>query len=215
MLNVTGHEVEENLANLREIEENIVENKWLITDEKLKQAVDKMRNGKAPGDDELPAEIIKKIGNIGLSWLLALMNLAWQSEQVPDDWIRAVICTIHKKGEKTNCENYRGIFLLSHTGEQNKRFTSGFRPGRGTTDHISTLKILMEKCWEWNQDKFVGFIDFDRIPRDQLWQTIGHDEYKVPQSLIKASIYKKKESRVKTENRQGQWFNVRNGVRQG
>ncbi|XP_076039291.1 uncharacterized protein LOC143024379 [Oratosquilla oratoria] len=44
---------------------------------------------------------------------------------------------------------------------------------------------------------------FDRVPRDQLWQAIEHDEYEVPVSLIKAikSLYENSESRVKTEKR--------------
>lgn len=78
----------------------------------------------------------------------------------------------------------------------------------------------MEKSWEWNQQQYTGFMDlqkaFERVPRDQLWQGTGYDEYEIPIRLIKAirSIYKKNESRVKTGNRYGRLFCVRSGVRQ-
>lgn len=108
-------EVEENRENLRQVEvEDIGENECLITEGELKAAVGKMKNGKAPGDDEIPEEIIKKIGPTGLKWMLDLMNLAWQGKQVPENCAGAVICPIHKNVDKTNCENYRGISLLSH-----------------------------------------------------------------------------------------------------
>ncbi len=44
-----------------------------------------------------------------------------------------------------------------------------FRPERGITNAIFTLKILMEKCWEWDQPIYIAFVDlekaFDRLPR--------------------------------------------------
>ena len=80
-----------------------------------------MKNGKASGEDDISIEIIKKMGNTGLKWMLEVINLAWRNKQVPKDWAKAVICPIHKKGVKTDCENYRGMSLLSHTGKSYER----------------------------------------------------------------------------------------------
>ena len=49
--------------------------------------------------------------------LLQMFNIAYRSESVPLDWHRRVICPLYKKGDKTSCDNYRGITLLSHVGK--------------------------------------------------------------------------------------------------
>ena len=54
--------------------------------------VGNLKNGKAPGKDEITGE----------------------SGVMPEDWRSAVIVPLHKdKGERTKSKNYRGINLLS------------------------------------------------------------------------------------------------------
>jgi hypothetical protein len=42
-------------------------------------------------------------------WLLSVSN----KEEFPDQWNDSIIVPIHKKGDKTDCNNYHGISLLS------------------------------------------------------------------------------------------------------
>ena len=81
-----------------------------------------------------------------------MFNIAYRSESVPLDWQRGVICPLFKKGDKTSCDNYRGITLLSHAGKLYNRIIErrlrsyvgevilecqhGFRPNRGTVDLV-------------------------------------------------------------------------------
>ena len=48
----------------------------------------------------------------------------------------------------------------------------GFRPGRGTSDLIFAVKMVLEKSWEYNSDKYTLFVDFekniDRVDRNLL-----------------------------------------------
>ena len=39
----------------------------------------------------------------------------WNKEELPEEWKESVIVPIHKKGDKTECNNYRGISLLQTT----------------------------------------------------------------------------------------------------
>ena len=138
-----------------------------------------------------------------------------------------------KDGDKLDCKNYRGIALLPQIGKIYERILEqrlricvekelgewqyGFRPGRSTMDLIFTLKIMLEKAWEWDIDMFTVFLDlekaFDRIQRGKLWRILGEEEYNVNTQLKKAiiSLYDNCESRVG----EGTWFKVSSGVRQG
>jgi hypothetical protein len=42
-----------------------------------------------------------------------LINSNWNKEELPDQWTESIIVPIHKKGDKTDCNNYHGISLLS------------------------------------------------------------------------------------------------------
>jgi hypothetical protein len=44
-----------------------------------------------------------------LSRIHKLINSVWNKEELPDQWKEFIIVPIHKKDDKTDCNNYRGI----------------------------------------------------------------------------------------------------------
>jgi hypothetical protein len=72
-----------------------------------------LKNYKSPGSDQIPAELIEAGGEMLLSAIHKLVNSIWNEEELPDQWKESIIVPIHKKGDKTDCNNYRGISLLS------------------------------------------------------------------------------------------------------
>ena len=98
---------------------------------------------------------------------------------------------------------------------------NGFRPGRGTNDMIFTLKMIFEKSWEFNKDKYIAFLDlekaFDRVPREKIWEAMNDEYYEIPEKLKRAiyKTYKNIKCRVKTHLENDDWFDVKSGVRQG
>jgi hypothetical protein len=44
-----------------------------------------------------------------------LIIAIWNKEELPEDWKESIIVPIHKEGDKTDCNIYRGISILPTT----------------------------------------------------------------------------------------------------
>ena len=233
--------VEDNEANLNNApDENDVEmeeNEDTITEHEVRTAIQKMKRGKSPGEDELPVEILKAGGDDTIQQLTRLFNLAYRTDVSPLDWQRGLISPIRKKGDVTVCDNYRVITLLAHTGKVYTRILDtrtracaaellnecqyGFIPGKSTLDPIFIVKMILEKSWEWGLDKYALFVDlekvFDRINRNNLWSVLRDDHYNIPRKLVRVirSMYAQCCSKVKTQGIESDHFHIGSGVRQG
>jgi hypothetical protein len=124
-------------------------------------AIAKFKRYKSPSSDEIPAELIQAGGEILLSAIHKLINSDWNKEDLPDQWKESIIGPVHRKGDKTDFNNYRGISLLStsHTILSNILLSRlspyideiiwdrhcGFRCNRSTTDQIFCIRQILEK----------------------------------------------------------------------
>ena len=68
-----------------------------ITEDEVKMAVDKSRNGKAPGCDIIPNEIYKTGNKAMICRLTKLFNTAYSTGRIPEEWGKAEICPIYKQ----------------------------------------------------------------------------------------------------------------------
>jgi hypothetical protein len=73
---------------------------------KVEIAIGKMKNYKFPGTDQNPAELIKAGGETLCSEIHRLISSIWNKEELPQQWKESIIVPIHKKGDKTDCNNY-------------------------------------------------------------------------------------------------------------
>jgi hypothetical protein len=76
-------------------------------------AIGKLKSCKSPCTDQIPAELIKAGGETLYSEIHRLICCIWNKEELLQQWKESIIIPIHKKGDKTDCNNYRGISLLS------------------------------------------------------------------------------------------------------
>jgi hypothetical protein len=76
-------------------------------------AIGKLKSYKSPGTDQIPAELIKTGGETLCSEIHRLICSIWNKEELPQQWKESIIVPIYKKGDKTDCNNYGGISLLS------------------------------------------------------------------------------------------------------
>lgn len=81
--------------------------------EEIDRTIDNLKNWKAPGSDNVQAEVIKYGGKGIRDFLFKVCQKTWQEKQMPGSWKEAIIIPLNKKGDKTDCSNYRGISLLN------------------------------------------------------------------------------------------------------
>ena len=84
-----------------------------IDREKVLNKLDKLQVNKASGVDDIVPELLVKTSaslNVPLS---IIFNHSFITGIVPDDWKKANVSAIFKKGEKENQGNYRPISLTS------------------------------------------------------------------------------------------------------
>ena len=78
-------------------------------------AIEKLKSHKSRGIDQIPAELIKAGGSTIRCAIHKLIIAIWNTEELSDEWKESTIVPIYKKGDKTDCNNYRGILLLPTT----------------------------------------------------------------------------------------------------
>jgi hypothetical protein len=76
-------------------------------------AIANLKTYKSPSSDQIPAELIQAGGEILRSKIHKVINSVLNKEKLSDQWKEYIIVPVHKKGDKTDWSNYRGISLLS------------------------------------------------------------------------------------------------------
>jgi len=74
-------------------------------------AIEKLKSHKLPGIDQIPAELIKAGGRTICYEIHKLIISIWNKKELPEEWKESIILPIYKKGDKTDCNNFRDISL--------------------------------------------------------------------------------------------------------
>lgn len=145
----------------------------------VREGIKKLKKNKQPGIDLIYNEFISHGKDLLLLPIVNLFNRILKSGIFPEIWNLSCISFLHKNGDINNCDNYRCISLTSCLG---KLFTSllqtrlhkymedkdfynplqaGFRSDYRTTDHIFTIKTLINKyLHNLKKPIFACFVDF-------------------------------------------------------
>ena len=79
----------------------------------IKQKIDKLKNGSAPGTDGIGVFLLKTFKDQIVGPLTMIFNKSFSSGDLPEDWLEANVTPIPKKGTKSNPANYRPVSLTS------------------------------------------------------------------------------------------------------
>jgi hypothetical protein len=146
-------------------------------------AIGKLKSYKSPDTEKILAELIKVGGETLCSEIHKLICSIWHKKELPQQWKGSIIIPTHKKGDNTNCNNYRGISLLStaykilsnillarltpYVNEVIGDHQYGFSRKRSTTDQNFYIRQILEKKWEYN-GTCISYLLTSRKPMTQL-----------------------------------------------
>ena len=135
-----------------------------------------LKSNKAVGVDMIPAELLK-CTEIRKE-LLSIMNQAYLLRKPFSEWLTQLIIPVHKKGSLSDCNNYRGIALMSVTAKLFNRLLlnrlkvidpylrdnqNGFRSNRSTNQQILAIRRLFEGVKSHQDERLLAiFIDFSK-----------------------------------------------------
>ena len=155
-------------------------------------------------------------------------------EWMPEEWRRSVLIPIYKnKGDAQCCGNYRGIKLMSHTMKVWERIIETrlrdrvqiskqqykFMPGKGTTDGMFALRMLMEKYREGQREIHCIFVDlekaYDRVAWEELWCCKRKSEIVEKYVQLEQDMYEGSETVVRCAVGTTESFKVKVGLHQG
>jgi len=167
--------------------------------------------------------------------LYSIIISIWNKEELSEEWKESTIVPIYKKGDKTDCNNYRGISLLPITyNTLSIILLSRLIPyaeeviGIINVDSDATCQLLiiyfafvkyLRKKWKYNEAVHQHFIDFkktyDSVRREVLYNVLI--VFGVPKKLLSLTKLCLTEtySRVREGKNLSDMFPIRIGLKQG
>ena len=210
-----------------------------ISKEEVLFAIKKIKLKKASGPDEIIGELIKYSPELSVPFFVQFLNALFERGLYPDSWNESIILPLHKKGNRNDPSNYRGISLcnigskiysfiinkrLQQWAEENNvtgEYQAGFKKNYSTTDHIFTLLACVQKQFSanYNRKLYVAFIDFekafDSINRNYLWGILVKQGISGKLFQCLKSMYQSVKAKVRSGFKLTDCISCTAGVKQG
>ena len=203
----------------------------------IQKHLEKLKVTKSPGPDQMHPKFLNETSKSISTPLAHIFNISMQTGKLPDNWKKANVTPLHKKGPKNLVENYRPISLtsivcktmekfirdiiLDHM-EKHKLFTihqHGFRKGRScVTQLIEVLDDWTEQLDNKNAIDTI-YLDFqkafDTVPHQRLINKL--QSYGICGKIlgwIKDFLANRKQ-KVVINGTGSNWISVTSGIPQG
>jgi hypothetical protein len=112
-------------------------------EEEILRNLDQMRES-APGPDGVTVQMLRQGGEILRRKVVGLVQIMWAQD--PSSWELVVhdaeVVALHKKGDRTKLDNYRGICLLQVLSRLIARIA-----GRRLSEHLEKHSVLATEQW--------------------------------------------------------------------
>ena len=207
-----------------------------ITEEEIKEAIDRLKNNKSPGVDGFPGEYYKFFVNEITPVLCRVYNYALTEGNPPGSWLDAIISVIPKDNKNPSlCMSYRPISLLCvdfkiltsiianriqrYIGKLIKPDQTGFINNRQGVDNVRRALNLQSVAAKSDTPSMLLSLDaekaFDRVDWTFLEQTLSYMGFNDMFVKWIKIFYKNPRSRVRVNGHCSEFFPLGRGTRQG
>ena len=152
----------------------------VIDDEIMEEVVNGLKKKKAKDNDGWKNEMIKDGGKEMVASLTKMTNVVMEKYEIPEPWMHMMIKSTHKKGEKEDLNNKRGLFLTNVISKvfekvidkispvKFDRNQNGGQKKRGPVDNWMLLRSLIDEGRRLKKPVYFFFADLVKC-FDRLW----------------------------------------------
>jgi len=208
-----------------------------ITEWEVKKAIRKLKKESAAGPDEIGPRLLQELEGAAAAALTIIFRESVASGVVPDDWRRANVTPIFKKGTKMDPGNYRPVSLTSvcckilegllkttimkHLEANNLVNSSqhGFMAGRSCCTNLLEFLEEVTRAVDEGVPVDVIYLDFakafDKVPKERLLEKLR--AHGVSGHLLRwiRNWLTGRQQRVVLNGKKSGWEQVLSGVPQG
>ena len=206
-----------------------------ITTSEVSSAIKCVKSGKASSTDMICNEFLKCLDNPHIRLLANMFNICLSKNVYP--WNVSIISPLHKKGCKSDPDNYRAVAVSSVLG---KLFSSillerlihfrlsnspdppnqlGFTKKAQTYDHVLTMQTIASKYKKLHKPVFAVFVDFkkafDSVCRQALFLKLAKNGVTGNFYGVLKHMYANSYAHIKLSGHLSNKFKIRKGTEQG
>ena len=192
---------------------------------------------KACGPDEIPAKLLKTVSLEIAPAMQFLFQQSYDLGIMPEDWSKALVTALYKKGPKSDPGNYRPISLtclsckimehvvLSHIAKHLSHNNILLDSQHGFREKLSTVTQLINSTYDWASTlNHRGQTDlilldfskaFDLVPHHRLAVKLEHYGINGPTLRWIQSFLRGRQQAVSVNGSHSSWQDVTSGVPQG
>ncbi|MFN9109139.1 MAG: reverse transcriptase domain-containing protein [Bacteroidota bacterium] len=209
----------------------------VIQESEVSKAIHRLKSQKASAEDNIVDEMIRYGGDQMVPVLVRLLNFAFFTHCIPQDWEVGIIHPLFKKGARSDPSNYRGITVSSvlykvlsillnnrivHWVESKRVLRDeqgGFRPGRGCPEKIFSLVEIIRYQRSMSMKTYCCFVDiqkaYDSVWRKGLWWKLWDVGIRGHMWFLLRAFYRMVQGKVKVKQELSSSFEIGSGVKQG
>ena len=194
-----------------------------------------MKLDKAVGGDGIAVETLHALGDFAIDQLTSLFQRIYETGNMVDMMCESVFIALPKVEGTLECNKHRTLSIMSQITKillrvilnrirakirpQISEEQFGFVAGKGTSNALFTLRILMERAIEVQKDVFTCFVDyekaFDKVKHEDLFNMLKTLDLDGKDLRLLRNLYWNQNAAVRVANEESMRQEIKRGVRQG